>query len=372
MDRSVTAASPPIFETAPFLFDTYEDYAEAAGREKEHYVYSRGTNPTVRVAERMIAALERGEACKCFASGMAAVAAALLSSLSAGDHVILVGHVYETSVALVKYLSKFDVDYTIVHATEPEAVAEALNDRTRAILMESPTSFTFDLVDIESITALARSRGIRTIFDNSWATPLYLKPLELGVDIVVHSASKYLGGHNDLIGGAVAASQAVIDRMHAEEYELIGGSLAPFEAWLLIRGLRTLAIRMDAHHKNGLEVARYLAKHPAVARVNHPGLPSHPQHELARRLFKGYAGVFSFELKDGTYETIRRTLNRLKLIRIGVSWGAMESQIISPNYGSNLQDLRNQHMPVSLVRIAVGHEPSELLIRDLETALGEA
>ncbi|CAI6080709.1 L-alanine/L-glutamate racemase [Cohnella sp. JJ-181] len=372
LDRSVKAASPPIFETAPFLFDTYEDYADAAAREKEHFVYSRGTNPTVRAAETVIAALERGEACKCFASGMAAVAAALLGSLSAGDHLILVGRVYETSVSLVRYLSKFGITNTIVQATDAESVAQAITARTRAILMESPASYTFEVTDLAALTALARSRGIRTIVDNSWATPLYLKPLELGADIVVHSASKYLGGHNDLVAGAVIASQAIIDRMHTEEYALIGGSLAPFEAWLLIRGLRTLNIRMEVHHRNGLEVAKYLSEHREVARVNHPGLPSHPQHELARRLFKGYAGLFSFELKNGTYEDIRRTLNRLKLIRIGVSWGAMESQIISPNYGSNLEQLRSEHMPESLVRIAVGHEPPELLIADLEAALGEA
>ncbi|WP_432421752.1 trans-sulfuration enzyme family protein [Paenibacillus peoriae] len=363
------AAAPPIYETAPFFFDTYEDYAEAANNEKDHYVYSRGTNPTVQIAEQMIAALEGGADCKCFASGMAAISAALMCSLSAGDHLILVGHIYETSVSLAQYLKRFHIDYTIVHSTSTEAVASAIKPQTRAILMESPTSFTFDMVNIQEVTALSKEKGIRTIIDNSWATPLFQKPLEWGVDIVVHSASKYLGGHNDLIAGAVIASKEIINRMYAEEYELIGGSLGPFEAWLLIRGLRTLPLRMEAHQRNALLVARFLSDHPAISKVNYPGLPSHPQHELACRQLKGYAGLFSFELKDSTYEDICRVINKLRLIRIGVSWGSMESQVISPNYGFNKQSLKKQHMPESLIRLAVGHEPAELLIQDLATAL---
>ena len=272
-NRFLRAAAPPIYETAPFFFDTYEEYAEAAQNEKEHFVYWRGTNPTVQIAEKMLAALEGGAACKCFASGMAAVSAALMCSVASGDHIILIGHVYESSVALVKYLTKFNVQYTIVHSTEIEAVAAAVTENTKAILLESPTSFILEIVDIAAVTELAKVKGIRTIIDNSWATPLYLKPLGLGVDIVVHSASKYLGGHNDLVGGAVIASKEIIDRMYAEEFELIGASLAPFEAWLLIRGLRTLPLRMEVHQRNGLEVARFLSKHPVVSKVNHPGLP---------------------------------------------------------------------------------------------------
>ncbi|WP_413232179.1 trans-sulfuration enzyme family protein [Paenibacillus sp. BJ-4] len=330
------------------MFDTYDDYAEAANNEKEHYVYSRGTNPTVQIAEKMIAALEGGAACKCFSSGMAAISAALMSSLSAGDHLILVGHIYETSVTLVKYLTKFNINYTIVHSTSTEAVAEAVIPQTRAILMESPTSFTFDIVNIPEITSLCKAKGICTIIDNSWATPLFQKPLEWGVDIVVHSASKYLGGHNDLVAGAVIASKEIMNRIFSKEYELIGGSLAAFEAWLLIRGLRTLPLRMEAHQRNALVVAQFLSEHPAIARVNHPGLPAHPQYELACKQLRGYAGLFSFELKDSAYEGIRRVINKLRLIRIGVSWGSVESQLISPNYGYNKQDLKNQHMPQSL------------------------
>lgn len=363
------AAAPPIYETAPFFFHTYEEYAEAANNEREHFVYSRGTNPTVEIAEKMIAALEGGPACKCFASGMAAVSAALMSSLSAGDHLILVGHVYKTSVKLVKYLAKFNINYTIVHSTSIDAIAAAVETKTRVILMESPTSYTFDIVDISELTSFAKEKGIRTIIDNSWATPLFQKPLELGVDIVVHSASKYLGGHNDLIAGAVISSKEIMEQMYAEEYDLMGASLAPFEAWLLIRGLRTLPLRMDAHQKNGLLVARFLADHHAVSRVNHPGLAAHPQHETARRQLRGYSGLFSFELKDAAYSDICRLINKLQLIRIGESWGGMESQIISPNYGYNEQELKQEHMPEALVRLAVGHEPAELLIQDLNDAL---
>ncbi|UQZ36728.1 methionine gamma-lyase [Paenibacillus sp. PK3_47] len=364
------AAAPPIYETAPFLFNTYEEYAEAANNEQNHYVYTRGTNPTVEIAEKMIAALEGGASCKCFASGMAAVSAALMCSLSAGDHLILVGHVYKTSVKLVKYLAKkFNIDYTIVHSTSLDDVAAAVKPQTRVMLMESPTSYTFDIADISELAAFSKTKGIRTIIDNSWATPLFQKPLELGVDIVVHSASKYLGGHSDLVAGAVISSKNIMDQMYAEEFDLMGGCLAPFEAWLLVRGLRTLPLRMQAHQNNGLHLARFLAEHPAVAKVNHPGLPAHPGHRTASRQLKGYSGLFSFELKDGGFEDIRRMLNRLCLIRIGESWGGMESQIISPNYGYNEQELTQEHMPQSLIRLAAGHEPSELLIQDLHDAL---
>lgn len=363
------AAAPPIYETAPFFFDTYEDYAEAANNEKEHYVYWRGTNPTVQIAEKMLAALEGGSACKCFASGMAAVSAALMCSLASGDHIILIGHVYESSVALVKYLTKFNVQYTIVHSTEIDRVAAAVKSNTRAILMESPTSFIFEVVNVAAVCEMAKAKGIRTIIDNSWATPLFFKPLKLGVDIVVHSASKYLGGHNDLVAGAVIASKEIIDRMYLEEFELIGASLAPFEAWLLIRGLRTLPLRMEVHQRSGLEVARFLSEHPSVSKVNHPGLPSHPHYDLGRKQLGGYTGLFSFELRDAAYEEIRSTLNKLRMIRISVSWGAMESQIISPNYGYNQADLESQHIPKSLIRLAVGLEPPALLIKDLDTAL---
>ncbi|WP_213620638.1 PLP-dependent aspartate aminotransferase family protein [Paenibacillus sp. J22TS3] len=367
--RFLHAAVPPIYETGPFFFDSYDAYAEAANNEMNHYVYWRGTNPTVQIAENMLAELEGGEAGKCFASGMAAIGAALLCSVGAGDHVILIGHVYETSATLVQYLAKFHITYTTIHSVSVEAVASAIEDRTKVILMESPTSYTFDLVNIPEITQLARSRDIRTIIDNSWATPLYMKPLRLGVDIVVHSVSKYLGGHNDLVGGAMIASRDIISRMFTEEFQLMGASMAPFEAWLLIRGLRTLPLRMKAHEQNGLEIARYLDSHPAVSRVNHPGLPSHPQYELGRKLLRGYSGLFSFELKAPGYGGIRSFMNKLKLFRIGVSWGAMESQIISPNYGYNESALTKQQMPLSLVRLAAGHEPAQLLIQDLEEAL---
>lgn len=366
------AAAPPIYETAPFFFTTYEEYAEAANNEKNHYVYSRGTNPTVEIAEKMIAALEGGASCKCFASGMAAVTAALMCSLSAGDHLVMVGHVYKTSVKLVKYLAKFNLDYTIVHSTSLDAVAAAVKPQTRVILMESPTSYAFDVVDISELTAFSKAKGIRTIIDNSWATPLFQKPLKLGVDIVVHSASKYLGGHNDLVAGAVVSSQDIMNRIYAEEYDLMGSSLAPFEAWLLIRGLRTLPLRMNAHQTNGLQIAWFLSEHPAVSKVNHPGLSSHPGHDVARRQLKGYSGLFSFELKDAAYEDIRRMINKLRFIRIGESWGGMESQIISPNYGYNQQELEQEHMPESLIRLAVGLEPAELLIQDLHNALSSA
>ncbi|WP_234414169.1 trans-sulfuration enzyme family protein [Paenibacillus sp. CAA11] len=359
----------PLFEAAPFFFNSYEEYAEAARAEASHYVYWRGTNPTVRIVESMLAELEGGEDCRCFASGMAAIHAALMCCLTTGDHAVLVGHVYETSVHLIQYLNKFQISYTQVEGTSVEQVERAIRNQTRAILLESPTSLTFELVDLKAVAEMARSSGIRTIVDNSWATPIFQKPLSYGVDIVVHSVSKYLGGHNDLVGGAVIASSDIMERIFYEEYLLLGAAMGPFEAWLLIRGLRTLPLRMNAHHEAGMKVAEYLSGHPSVAAVHHPGLISHPQYDLGRRQLSGYGGLFSFVLKESSYEAVCKVINRLKRFRIGVSWGAMESQVISPNIGTNEQQLKEQGIPLSLIRLAVGHEPPNWLIEDLEQAL---
>ncbi|WP_426446586.1 trans-sulfuration enzyme family protein [Paenibacillus sp. S-38] len=364
------AAVPPIYQTAPFAYDTFEAYAEAERTDYEHYVYWRGTNPTVELAERKLGELAGGEACKCFASGMAAITAALMSSLSAGDHVVAVGQVYESTVALLKYLGKWGISHTVTAGCTVQEVERAIGRHTKVIYMESPSSMTFRLTDVPEVVRLARSRGVRTLIDNTWATPIFQKPLEHGVDLVIEAASKYLGGHNDLLAGAVIGSQAALESLFSKEFQLFGAALAPFEAWLLSRGLRTLPLRMKGHQEGGLAVARALEGHPAIARVNHPGLPSHPDYELGKRVLKGYSGVFSIELKDARFERVAEVINRMKRFEIAPSWGGYQSQAVSPNYGYNLQALEQERLSPGLIRLAVGLEPPEELIADLEAALG--
>lgn len=369
LEHYLGSSAPPIYETAPFYFKDYGSFAEAARHERDFNFYWRGTNPTLAIAERMLAELEEGENCKCFASGMAAIAAALMSCLSAGDHAVLVGHVYESTVDLTAYLSKFGVSHTLVQSTTITEIKAAIRPNTRVLYLESPSSLLFRLVDLEAAAELAKSRGITTIIDNTWATPLYQKPLRYGIDLVVHAGSKYLGGHNDLVAGAVIGSKKRMERLFYQEYELAGACLGPFEAWLLIRSLRTLPLRMKAHEENGLKLASYLNNHPAVSAVHHPGLSSHPDYELGKKQMTGCSGLFGFELKTGGYEGITAFINRLKHFRIGVSWGSYESQIVSPNYGDNEVQLKSQGVPVSLIRLGAGVEPAELLIADLEQAL---
>jgi cystathionine beta-lyase len=371
LETQYRAAVPPIYQSAPFTYHRFEDLVSAERNLDERYVYWRGTNPTVQMAETKLAELEGGEACKCFASGMAAITAAVMHSVKAGDHVVAVGHVYETTLQLLTYLKKFEIDHAVAVTPTLDAIQAAVKPNTKVIYLESPSSMSFELTPIPEVTAWARSKGLRTIMDNTWATPLFQKPLEMGVDIVVHAASKYLGGHNDLVGGAVIASQDIMSGLFKQEYLLLGAAMPPFEAWLLLRGLRTLPLRMRTHEHNGLEVAAFLEGHPKVARVHHPGLPSHPNYALGKQLLKGYSGVFSFELAvPGTYEEVCHFINSLKHFQIGVSWGSFESQVVSPNYGENEEELlKKEKLPLRLIRLAIGLEPPQLLIEDLKQAL---
>ncbi|WP_253701953.1 PLP-dependent aspartate aminotransferase family protein [Bacillus sp. FJAT-27445] len=228
---------------------------------------------------------------------------------------------------------------------------------------------TFRLTDSSAISQLAKAYGIRTIIDNTWATPLFQKPLLYGVDIVVHSLSKYLGGHSDIVGGAVIAKKEIMDTLFTKELLLMGGNFSPYEATLLLRGLKSLPFRLEAHQANALKVAEFLDGHPRVRRVLYPGLPSHPDYELGKKVFSGYSGVFSFVL-DGGYREVSRVLDRLKHIKIGVSWGSFESLALSPNTGSNEQKLLAEHIHPGTIRLAVGLGDSGKIIQDLEQALG--
>lgn len=362
------ALAPPIVQTSLFASPTLGDLHAGLGAEHLHHVYTRGQNPTVEAVEEKIARLERGEICKVFGSGMAAVSAVLLGLLRAGDHVLFVNQIYGPTLGLARHLERFGVEHDVTYDVETEAVAGALRDNTRLVWLESPSTMLFRMMDVPAVATLARERGILTAMDNSWSTPLFQKPLTRGVDLVVHSATKYLGGHSDLVAGAVAGSAELLERIFYDAFLLNGGILGPFDAWLLNRGIRTLPTRLRAHHAGGLEVASFLAQHPKVERVFHPGLDRQAEALVADQL-AGFSSLFSFSLRTDRFAAVRAFVDRLRRFRIGVSWGGVESLVITPSKGDNDAFLAAQGIPRSTVRLSVGLESPALLIEDLDGAL---
>jgi cystathionine beta-lyase/cystathionine gamma-synthase len=361
---------PPIFENALFTFPSHEKFIEAETNQEDHYVYWRGTNPTVKIVEKKLADLERGEECKCFASGMAAITAAIFSSVQAGDHVLCISNIYKSTMELLSYLEKFNVSSSTIYSTNKEEIRTAILPNTRLIFIENPTSMNHEIVDLEQISQLAKELGIRTIIDNTWATPLFQKPLLFGIDMVVHSASKYLGGHGDIVGGALITSKQLMKKIFKKEYLLFGGSMGPHEAALLLRGLQTLPLRMKIHQENTLAVAKFLDSHEAVKKVNYPGLPIHQDNPLIQKQLTGFSGLLTFELINGTFENVKKVINKVKVFKIGVSWGSFESLILSLNFGNNEKQLvEEEHISPGLIRLSIGMEPVDKLISDLEQAL---
>jgi cystathionine beta-lyase/cystathionine gamma-synthase len=353
----------PIVQTSLFAYPTYEAMLEAFKAENRNPVYSRGQNPTVEVLERKLAALEQGEACKCFGSGMAAVSAVFLGLLEAGDHILFVNHIYGPSVKLAKHLQRFGIAHDLLLDLEPDDVERAMRPNTKLVWLENPGTMLFRTLDLAAIVDVARSHGALTCIDNSWASPLFQKPILHGVDIVVHSATKYIGGHSDVVAGAVITTDERVEEIFFGSYMLNGGILAPFDAWLLLRGLRTMPVRMQQHEADALRVAEYLRNRPDVCAVYHPAF-GEPSASLT-----GYSGLFSFELASGGFDEVRRFINGLKRFRIGVSWGGVESLVISPNRGANLASLDVQRIPHALVRLSIGLEGADVLIEDIALSL---
>ncbi|MED4227742.1 aminotransferase class I/II-fold pyridoxal phosphate-dependent enzyme [Neobacillus cucumis] len=368
-ERFAGVVVPPTFQNTLFTYPTLDELSEAVQSEKQHYVYGRGTNPTGEIVEKKLAALERGEECKTFASGMAAITAAIINSVQSGDHILCVSHLYYSTMELLKYLGKFNISHSVVYSTNTEEISQAIQSNTKVILLESPTDMSYRLVDLPAVSRLAKTNGIRTIIDNTWATPLFQKPLTHGIDIVVHAASKYLGGHSDVLGGALITSKKIMKSIFDKEYLLMGAVMPPSEATLLLRGLRTLPLRLLAHQENALKVAAYLESHPHVAKVHFPGLETHSDYLLGKKLLTGYSGLMSFELREAHYCQVEKVVNKLKAFKIGVSFGSFESLVSSPNLSNNEGQLLREHISPGTIRLAVGLEDINVLIDDLKQSL---
>lgn len=365
----MNAVNPPIFQTSNFCFDSFERFRQALTDELSECLYTRGNNPTVNLVESKLAALEHGEKAKLLGSGAAAITNAVMAFVGTGDHIVCVNDPYTWAGRLIgTYLARFGVEHTFVDGRDTDRILEAIRPETKVIYLESPTSLTFSLQDVPAIAAAARSRGIKTIIDNTWATPLYCNPIDYGVDIVLHSASKYLGGNSDLVAGAVIGRKEDIELIIRQESLQFGAVADPFMAWLVMRGMRTLHLRMPVHYANALAIARYLKSHPMVEQVLHPFLESHPQHELAARLMRGGSGLFSFRLKTRKLEHIIRFVNSLKVFKRAVSWGGYES-LVYPKAASYKPGVEIPEQDIRLIRLHVGLENSELLLSDLEQAL---
>lgn len=361
------AAAPPLYQTSTFVYPDAEAFERRDLPQSPYYDYSRRSNPTTALLEAKLAKLERGEWARCFGSGMGAITAAVNMVVSSGAHVVAAGHCYSpTHRYLEHYLKRFDVQVTFVPGLLTTDFMDAIRDETCLLYLESPTSGQCEILDIRALTALAAERGITTIFDNSWATPVFQNPLDYGVDMVVHSLTKYISGHSDVLGGVIVGRDPDLGRTAAAEGEMLGATLDPHAAWLLLRGLRTLPIRMRQHHESGLHIAKFLAEHPAVRQVNHPGLESHPQHALARQQLRGYGSLFSFALHDQSRAATHRFLNRLQIFSLACSWGGFESLAL----GGLMFDFDHDAARAPwLIRLYVGLEGIADLENDVRQAL---
>ncbi|MBD9371094.1 PLP-dependent transferase [Rhizobium sp. ARZ01] len=363
------AVVPPIVQTSLFTFSSYDEMLAAYRGEIVRPIYTRGLNPTVRAFEEMLAKLEGGEDAMGFASGMAAISSTVLSFVEPGDRIVAVRHVYPDAFRLFgTVLKRMRVEVTYVDGRDEEAVARVLPG-AKLFYMESPTSWVMETHDVGALAALARRHGVVSVIDNSWASPIFQRPLSLGVDLVLHSASKYLGGHSDVVAGVVTGSRTMIDRIRAEAYPYLGGKLSPFDAWLLVRGLRTLPIRMKAHEASALEIARRLQALDIVESVHHPALANRLPPGLT-----GTSGLFSFVFREGV--DVRTFADRLNLFKLGVSWGGHESLIVPGQVVLQQKAQPNSAHAFGIhprsVRLHIGLEGTEALWSDLETAIAAA
>lgn len=367
------AVTPPIYETSNFAFGSVAAMRAAGQDELANAFYTRGNNPTVEILRRKLAALEGTEDALVFGSGAAAMAAAVLAAVRAGDHVVCVQKPYAWTRVLVRdWLPRFGVEVSFVDGADLAAVEAALTPRTKMIVLESPNSLTLELQDLAAISALARPRGIRTLCDNSYASPLLQRPADLGIDLVMHSATKYLNGHSDVVAGVVCGPAGMIREIFRGPYMTFGAIIGPFEAWLMLRGLRTLGVRMQRVQQSTAQVIEFLQRHPKIARVYYPGSPGDPQRELAQRQMKGGSGILSIEVAAHDLAGVERFCDSLKMFLLAVSWGGHESlawPVAVAIRGGSAESNRTG-LPWNLVRLSIGLEEPEDLIADLDQALG--
>lgn len=364
---------PPIYQTSTFVFSSAEQGRDRFAGEEEGYIYTRLGNPTVTGLEEKMAAIEGGEAALAFGSGMAAISAVLIGLIKSGDHILCSDGLYGCTFGLLEMLkNKFNVTHTLVDMSDDEAVRAAVQNNTAVIYIETPINPTMKLVDLEKTAKLAKEIGAKFVVDNTFLSPYLQRPLEWGADVVVHSATKYIGGHGDVIAGIAVGKKDFIDEIRMTTLKDIGGVLGPFDAFLLTRGLKTLGVRMDRHCENAQVVAQFLQQHPAITKLYYPGLDDYPQKDIAQKQMKKAGGVFSFEINGGI-SAAQAFLNKLTLCRLAVSLGDVDTLIQHPATMTHAvvpeEERRKMGITDGLIRISIGLEDVEDIIEDLNQAL---
>ncbi len=368
-----SAVASPIFQSATFGFLNPEDISAAMATEAHPQFYGRYATPNTKQVESILAKLEGGEAGLAVASGMAAVALVLLNQLKAGDHLVAQRNIYPTTYNFIRRkLPQFGIDYTFVDQEDSNSFEQAIRSETRLLYVESPANPMLSLTDLKFISRLAKAQNLVSVVDNTFATPYNQRPLELGCDIVLHSATKYLSGHSDVVAGVIVSDQDTMDRMW-HDHVLFGSVLHPFEAWLLGRGLKTFGIRMERHNSNAMAVASFLLDHPKVGRVFYPGLDVHPRHNLAKKqMLAGYGGMVSFSLRGGETSAYK-FLEGMELITLAVSLGGVHSLISHPQTTISSVQADEVRTAVGidggLLRLSVGLEDEVDILSDIEKAL---
>ena len=368
-DQYFSAIAPPIVQTSNFAFRKVDDMGKAFEDEMSGYLYSMGINPTVDILRVKLAALDGAEDALVFNSGAAAIFAAVLANVKAGDHIISVRQPYTWAQRTFDViLPRFGVSTTYVDGTDIANFEMALQPNTTLIYLESPNSWTYAIQDLRAVATLARPRGIITICDNSYCTPLYQRPIELGIDISLQSATKYIGGHSDTVAGVISGTRAMMKKIFDSEYLNVGSGIQPFNAWLLIRGLRTLPARLEQSARTTQKVLAYLKSHPKVEEVLYPFDPEFPQYALAQNQMSGASGLLTIIYKADSRDQIVRFCEALRHILMAVSWGGHESLVIPRCAAIKAQNFRPEKKDHRMIRLYFGLESPEYIIEDLDQA----
>lgn len=364
------SVAPPLMQSSNYVFPDYDTLCDGIQNEQHRHLYTRGNNPTVKILREKMAALEGCEDALFFSSGSAAVSMAIISQLKAGDHAITVDNVYGWTKKLFSdFLPRFGVESTFVDGRKPRNLEQAMRANTRIIFLETPNSHMFEVQDIEAIAEIAHAKGVRLVVENTYCTPIYQKPAAMGADLVVHSASKYLPGHSDVIAGVVCGSAENVGRIFHNEYMNLGAVGSPMDAMLCLRGLRTLPIRMAEISRMAESVIAYLEGHPKVERVIYPFAPDNPQLDLVHKQMSGMGGLFSMRLKSKDKEVAKKFSNRLQAFRLGVSWGGFEALALPAAAMAAKQSFAEIDLPYTQIRLYTGMENEQRLIADLDQAL---
>jgi len=363
------AISPPIMQTSNFAFKKVADLRKSFENEYADFLYSRGLNPTVDILRKKLAALDGAEDCLVFNSGAAAIFAAVLANVKSGDHILSVKNPYTWAKKMFEdILPRFQVSHSYIDGTNIENFENAIQPNTTVIYLESPNSWTYELQDLAAVASLAKKHGIITIIDNSYCTPLFQKPILLGIDLVLQSATKYISGHSDTVAGVLSGSGSMIERIFNSEYMNIGSGIQPFNAWLLIRGLRTLEARLERIDRTTKEMIPFLKQHPRIEKVIFPFDPSFSQYDLAIKQMKGACGLLTIQIKAQECATIETFCDSLQHILMAVSWGGHESLIIPKVSGMKPEAFDPVNPEHRMLRLYIGLESADYLIKDLSNA----